>query len=192
MINYIWGFFITIGITYSLYKGININSQILLSSSKTIDLILTLIPIMCLWLGIMNIAKESGLLNKLTHFITPILRKLFPELKKNSPALPLMATSIIMNLFGLGNAATPFGLKAMKSLKEENHNKNEASNSMITFLVITTSGLTLIPTTVIAIRSSAGSPNPTSIIIPCIIVSIISLTLGLILNRIIIKLSKGG
>lgn len=190
MISYIWGLFIIIGIIYSFIKGVNINNEILSSCVSSTELILKLLPVMCLWLGIVNIAKESGLLEKLSNLVRPILRKIFPELKKDSQSFSYIASTIIMNLFGLGNAATPFGLKAMKELQKENPNKEVASNSMITFLIIVTASVTLIPTTVIAFRVSAGSSNPTSIITPTIIVSFSSLILGLLINKIFIKVGK--
>ena len=112
-------------------------------------MIIKIFPVMALWLGLMNIAKNSGLLDKLSKKISPILKFLFPEIPKNHESLNYISSNIIANMFGLGNAATPFGLKAMKSLQKLNKNKDIASRSMITFLVINTSGVTIIPTTII-------------------------------------------
>lgn len=190
MINYIWGIFILGGIFYSFIKGVNINNEILLSVTNSIELIIALLPIMCLWLGIMNIAKKSGFLDKISNLVRPLLSKLFPEIPKNSNSFSYIASSIIMNVFGLGNAATPFGLKAMKELQKENKNKEVASRSMITFLVITTASVTLIPTTVISLRVASGSSNPTSIVGPSILVSFLALFFGLILDRIFNRLGR--
>jgi len=186
MINYIWASFIIIGIIYSVItNSFNIlNEEILASSKTTLDLILKLFPMVALWTGIMNIAKTSGLLNNFANKLSPLLKKLFPEIPDNHESLGFIASNIVVNMFGLGNAATPFGLKAMKSLQELNKDKTTASRSMITFLVLNTSGLTLIPTTVISLRMAYNSANPTEIVITSIIATICSTIVGLIADRI--------
>ena len=136
MINYIFASFFIIGILYSFYTNTNISNEMLIASSKSIEIIFTMIPIMCLWLGIMNIAKKSGLLDKLSKLITPFLKIIFPEIPKNSPCFSYISINIIMNMLGVGNAATPFGLKAMKELDKDNKDKNRASEGMITFLIL--------------------------------------------------------
>lgn len=190
MINYIWGFFLIIGIFYSFLTGTTpkINNTILTSTSSSIDMILKLLPMMCLWLGLMNIAKESGLLNIISNKISKVVKIIFPDLPQNHESISLIASNLTMNILGLGNASTPFGLKVMKSLQELNHKKDTASRSMITFLVINTASITLIPTTIISIRYLHNSANPSKIIIPCIITSTITLSFGLILDRIIYNL----
>lgn len=189
MINKIWAFFIIIGILFSLFTGnIDIiNKEILTSSKTALDMIINIFPVMALWLGIMNIAKSSRLLNKFSKFISPLLCKLFPDIPKNHESLSFISSNIIANMFGLGNAATPFGLKAMKSMQELNDKKNTASNSMITFLVLNTSGLTLIPTTIISLRMLYNSINPTEIVFACILATICSTIAGLIIDRILSK-----
>jgi len=186
MINKLWIFFIISGSLYLIINGKAdvLNSQILSSGKTTLDLILQIFPLIAIWLGIMNIAKESGLLKKASSFLSPILLKIFPEIPKGHESLGFISSNIIANMFGLGNAATPFGLKAMKSLKELNKEKDEASRSMITFLVINTCGVTLVPTTIISLRMMHDSTEPTSIVGPCIIVSFLSLVIGLIIDRI--------
>lgn len=189
MIQKIWGFFIVVGITFCLITSkIDIlNEEILESAKSSLDMIIKIFPMMALWLGIMNIAKESGLLKKLSNLLTPILSKLFPEIPKSHESLSFIASNIIANMFGLGNAATPFGLKAMKSLQELNKKKDTASRSMITFLVLNTSGLTIVPTTVISLRLLHDSSNPTEIVSCCILATILSTAGGLIIDRIIAK-----
>lgn len=189
MINKIWAFFIILGILFSLITGnIDIINKEILNSSKTaLDMVISIFPVMALWLGIMNIAKESGLLNKFSKFISPLLCKLFPDIPKNHESLSFISSNIIANMFGLGNAATPFGLKAMKSLQELNDKENTASNSMITFLVLNTSGLTLVPTTIISLRMLYNSTNPTEIVFACILATICSTIAGLIMDRILSK-----
>jgi len=192
MINYIWASFIIIGIVYSVItNNFNIlNEEILASSKTTLDLILKLFPMVALWTGIMNIAKESGLLNSFANKLSPLLKKLFPEIPDNHESLGYIASNIVVNMFGLGNAATPFGLKAMKSLQDLNKDKTTASKSMITFLVLNTSGLTLIPTTVISLRMAYNSANPTEIVITSIIATICSTVVGIIADRIFSKRNR--
>lgn len=185
MINKIWAGFIIVGILYSLLTG-NIeviNNEILDCTKTSLDLIMKIFPVMALWLGIMKIAETSGLLSKLSEKLSPVLGKLFPEIPKNHESLSLIASNIIANMAGLGNAATPFGLKAMKSLQEINEKKDTASRSMITFLVLNTSGVTIIPTTIISLRLLYGSLNPTEIVLPCIIATFFSSLFGLLLDR---------
>ena len=183
MINYIFASFFIIGILYSFLTNTNISNEMLLASSKSIELIFTIIPIICLWLGIMNIAKKSGLLEKLAKKITPILKLIFPEIPKENPAFSYISINIIMNMLGVGNAATPFGLKAMKELQQLNNNKDTASRSMITFIVLNTAAVTIIPTTIISLRILNKSINPMEIVPYIIITSTLSCTIGLIIDR---------
>ena len=184
MINYIFALFFVLGISYSLITGnLDIGNYLLTSSHTGIELILSIIPIMCLWLGIMNIAKKSGLLDKLALVLNPILKIIFPEIPKNSPCFSYIGTNIIMNMLGLGNAATPFGLKAIKEMQEINIEKDTASRSMITFLVMNTASVTIMPTTIISLRMLYGSITPESIIPYIIITSSLSCLVGLIIDR---------
>ena len=184
MINYLFAFFFIIGIIYSLITGnLDISNYLLDSSKKGIELILSIIPIMCLWLGIMNIAKKSGLLDKLAKVLTPILKVIFPEIPKDSPCFSYVGTNIIMNMLGLGNAATPFGLKTIKEMQKLNKNKDIASRSMITFLVMNTASVTIIPTTIISLRMMYGSINPEAIIPYIMITSSLSCLFGLLIDR---------
>lgn len=186
MINYLFASFFIIGIIYSLLTGnTSISNEMLLASNKGIELILSLMPIICLWLGIMNIAKKSGILDKLAHFLTPLLKIIFPEIPKDSPCFTYIGTNIIMNMLGLGNAATPFGLKAIKEMQELNDNKDTASRSMITLLVLNTASVTIIPTTIISLRMLYGSITPESIIPYIIITSTLSCMIGILLERIL-------
>ena len=184
MINYLFASFFIIGIIYSLITGnLNIGSEMLNASHTGIELIMNIIPIMCLWLGIMNIAKKSGLLDKLSEMLTPILKKIFPEIPESSPCFSYIGTNIVMNMLGLGNAATPFGLKAIKEMQEINPQKDSASRSMITFLVMNTASVTIMPTTIISLRMMYGSISPESIIPYIIITSSLSCLIGLIIDR---------
>lgn len=146
-------------------------------------MIVDIFPVIALWLGVMNIANKSGLLDKMSKLFNPILKMLFPEIPKNHESLNYISSNIVANMLGLGNAATPFGLKAMKSLQEINSNKDTASRSMITFLIINTAGVTIVPTTVISLRMHHGSINPTEILGATLITTFISLIFGILIDR---------
>ena len=192
MINKIWFSFIFVGITYGFISGniSAVNEEIITSAKKSLDIFINIFPVIVLWLGIMTIASDSGLLNKISNILYPILGKIFKDIPKNHESLGYISSNIAANILGLGSAATPFGLKAMKSLQELNDNKDTASHSMITFLLLNTSGLTLVPTTVISIRMLYKSINPTSIITSTILATLISTISAIILDRIFYKVSK--
>ncbi len=156
MLNKLWPVFIIISFIYGLlnFNMDQLNNSIFESCKQTIEMILNFMGVMCMWNGIMEIIKETTLINKITKCLTPIMKFLFPDIRKESKAYAEISMNIVANLLGLGNAATPLGLKAIKSLQEENKNKNELSNSMIMFIVLNTMSIQIIPTTVIAIRSS--------------------------------------
>lgn len=184
MITYLWSILFIIGIIYGFITKTNISNIMLSSSNESINLILSIIPVTCLWLGIMKIASDSGLLSKIAKILSKYLKYIFPEIKDNYEALSYIAINIVMNVLGLGNAATPFGLKAMTELQKINKNKDIASRSMITFLIINTSSVTLIPTTVISLRILYNSINPIEIVPYVIIISSLSCLIGLVLDRI--------
>lgn len=191
MVNKIWGFFIIIGIIFCLFTdNVDvINNEILNSCKTALDMTFKIFPVMALWLGIAKIAEVSGLLKKLSLKLSGILKFIFPEIPKGHQSLSYISSNIIANMFGLGNAATPFGLKAMQSLQELNTKKDTASRSMITFLVLNTSGVTIIPTTIISLRMMYGSVDPTGIVFPCIIITFTSTFIGLIIDRILARIS---
>lgn len=192
MVNKIWAFFIISGILFSLFSHQLplINEEILNSTKVSLDMMLKIFPVMALWLGIMKIAEKSGLLKKMSKTLSKGLKYLFPEIPKDHESLSYIASNIICNLFGLGNAATPFGLKAVDSLQELNPKKDTASKSMITFLVINTSGLTIIPTTILSLRMLHKSVDPSAIIFPCFLATLISTAVGLTANYMIGKWAK--
>lgn len=187
MVNKIWGWFIIIGIVFSVFFGkvAGINNEIIAVCKTSLDMLFKILPMIVVWMGIMNIAQTSGLLSKISKLTSPVLGKLFPEIPKGHESLAFISSNVIVNMFGLGNAATPFGLKAMRSLQELNPKKDTASRSMITFLVLNTSGMTLIPTTVISLRAMYGSSNPTRIIVPAILATMVATIGGLLMDRIL-------
>lgn len=184
MINYIWGFFIVVGVLFSIINGSgSITNSMLLSGSKAIDMILGIVPLMCLWLGTMKIAEEAGLLDIISNKLSKVVKILFPEIPEGDKAIGYISSNVVMNMLGLGNAATPFGLKAMSELKRLNNNSDVASRSMITFLVINTASVTIVPTTVISLRLANGSINSTEIVPVTIITTFLSTFLAILLDR---------
>ena len=190
MISLIFGIFLIVGIIYSFLTGntSTINETLITSGEAAIEIALKMIPLLCLWLGIMKIAEESGLLAKVSKIMSKLIKPLFPELESDGEAIGYLGSNIAMNMLGLGNAATPFGLKAMNCMQEENKEKDTATRSMITFLVMNTASVTLIPTTVISFRALNGSINPTEIVGACMIATILSCSFGLLMDRICYKL----
>ena len=184
MVSYIWLFLILIGIGFSALTGNldTINDSILTNGTKALDLMLSILPIIVLWTGIMKIAEVSGLLRKFAKLMEPILSRLFPSVPKDNPALGFIASNIAANMMGLGSAATPFGLKAMSELQKINDKKDTASVAMIIFLVLNTAGVTIVPTTVLALRIATGSNNPSEIILPGVIATFCSSIGGLLLD----------
>ncbi len=189
MVGYIWAFLIGIGIIYSFFSG-NIgvvNESILAGVNEALDLILNLLPVIVLWTGILKIAEVSGLLDKFAHLLRPFLKRLFPSVPEDNKALGYISSNIAANMLGLGSAATPAGLKAMNELQKINPKKDTATPAMITFLILNTAGVTLIPTTILALRVAYNSQNPGEIIMPAIIATTISSIAGLTLDYFIRK-----
>lgn len=185
MINLVWFLLVVLGLSFSFFSRNNNMSDIILNTSyETLDMIKTIGPLIVLWCGVMNIADKSGLLLKFSKILTPILKKLMPSVK-NEKAFLYISSNIAANMLGLGSVATPAGLKAMKELNIDNKNNSTASDGMITFLVLNTSGVTIIPMSVIALRMGYGSIDPGKIIIPSIIATLVSSISGLTLDYMI-------
>lgn len=182
MLNIIWAALIIVGFSVGALTGNinNVTNAAIESAKSAVELALGLIGVMALWLGIMKIAEDSGLIKLISKALKPIMIFLFPDVPETHPAMGAMIMNISANILGLGNAATPFGLKAMEELQRLNKYKDTATNAMVTFLAINTSSVTLIPATTIAILAAAGAPNPTEIIGPTIISTTISTTAAII------------
>ncbi|PFN78824.1 spore maturation protein [Bacillus sp. AFS076308] len=185
MVNYIWVAMTIIGIVFALINGNMeaVNKAVFDGAKEAVTLCIGLISVLVFWLGMMRIAEESGLLQKLTKLFRPIVKRIFPEVPANHPAMGYILSNMISNMFGLGNAATPLGIKAMEELKKLNRGKTEASRSMVTFLAINTASITIIPTTVIAIRINYHSASPTEIVVPTIFATILSAIGALLIDR---------
>lgn len=192
MINYIWGSFIVIGIVFSVVTGniSGINNEIIGSGNKSLELFMSMFPLMIVWSGIMNICKDAGILDMLARKMKPLFKIIFPELDSDDEALSYIASNLTINMLGIHNASTPFGLKAMELLQKKNKDKQRATRSMITFLVLNTSGVTLIATDVIAIRSLYNSVNPTFILLPTIIITITNTVFALLFDRFLWKVCR--
>lgn len=185
MVNYIWAGLAIIGIIYAMLNGTmeEVNQALFSSAQEAVTLVLGLVSVLIFWLGLMRIAEKAGILSVLAKVFKPFITRLFPEIPKDHPAMGYILSNFIANLFGLGNAATPMGIKAMEEMKKISQS-NRASRSMITFLVINTSSLTLIPTTVIAIRIQYESSAPTEIVGTTIIATLLTTIVAIIVDRI--------
>ena len=192
MINYIWCGMIIIGIIVGTLTGnIEAVSTAAIEWAETaVELSLGLIGVMALWLGLMKIAEEAGIVRGMGLLMKPIMVKLFPEVPADHPAMGSIVANMAANFFGLGNAATPLGIKAMQELQDLNENKDEASNAMVMFLAINTSSITLISSSIIAYRSAAGAANPADVIGPTIIATAVSTTVAIIACKVLEKLPK--
>lgn len=190
--NYIFYFLIVISIIAGAINGKldDVVNAILQGAELSVKVAFSLIGIMAFWLGMMKIAKQCGLIEFIAKLIKPITKRLFNEIPENSPAIGDIAMSFTANAFGLANAATPIGIKAMEELQHHNKEKASASNSMCLFLAMSTAGFQLVPATVIAILIGIGYPNPTSIIAPTLLVTTIAFVSAIILAKIFQKLWK--
>ncbi len=210
MLNYIWALMIAVGVLYGAFTGhIEAVSNAALDSAKeAVDLCITMVGVMGLWVGLMEIAKNSGLIARMTRGIQPFVSFMFPRLPKNHAAREYISTNIIANVLGLGWACTPAGLKAMEALQELNEEECErnrkktpglppggregrpgfdpgvASNEMCTFLILNISSLQLIPVSIIAYRSQYGSASPTAIVGPAIVATFVSTLVGVVFAKI--------
>lgn len=155
------------------------------SARSAIDYLIGLAAAMVLWMGLNRVAEKAGLMEQLARAITPVLGPLFPSLPKNHPATAAIAMNVAVNLLGLGNAATPFGLKAMVELQKLNNRPDTATASMCTLLALNTSSITLVPATVIALRAAAGSTDPSGIIVPTFMATAFGALTALTLDRLL-------
>ena len=173
------------GVLVGLFTGNGevISKSIINSADSTVNMVIGLVGLMCFWCGVMKVAEKSGLTNKLAKVLRPILKLIFKEASKDEKALGAIVMNITANMMGLGNAATPFGIKAMQEMDRLNKEKGVASNDMSLFLVLNAACIQFIPSTVISIRAASGSDNPGSIILPVLIASTIAAITGVILCK---------
>lgn len=192
MINKIWCFFIIISVVFSILSGNleNLNQSIFSSITDTTQMAINLLGSMCFWCGIIKIISETSLQEKLKKIIHPMNKKIFKNIDKNSEAYKNISVNMVTNMLGIGNAATPAGLKAVDELEKINPNKNKLSDEMVMFIAINTASLQIIPTNVIAIRSSLNSVNPSGIIVGVWFSSIMTFISIIILTKIYLKLRR--
>lgn len=188
--NYVWFLIIFISIISAIYTGKvdDMVNSIWNGAQKSIEISLYLAGIMAFWLGIMKIAEKSGLVNFVAKLLLPFARKLFPDVPKDNPAIGDIAMNISANAFGLANAATPIGIKAMEELQKLNKDKNSASNAMCTLLAMNTAGFQIVPATVIAVLAACGSANPTEIVLPTLVVTTIAFLSAIIAVKVLEKI----
>lgn len=184
MLNIIWLLLLVSGILVAAFNGnIEVVTEAALGAAKgAVEVCFDLVGVMALWLGIMKIAEAGGLVQSLAKLLKPITVRLFPSVPSNHPAMGTIILNLSANMLGLGNAATPFGMKAMQELQELNGDSNEASEAMCTFLALNTSCITLIPATIIAVRLSFNSANPTEIVGACIFATAFSMIIAVSLD----------
>lgn len=192
MLNKLWPAFLIISIIFAILNGKigELNSSIFESANSAVQLTITLFGTLCFWNGIMQIAIKSSLVDTICKILNPLIKILFPEIKKGGKTHKEISMNIIANMLGLGNAATPLGLKAMQSMQDENQNKDKLSNSMVMFIIINTASIQIIPTTVIAIRNSLNSVEPSKIILPVWLVTICAAASAVLAGKIITKFVK--
>lgn len=192
MLNILWPIFILISIIYAILSGNveNINNGLFESIESVVSFSLTLVGITCFWTGIMEIASKTTTLEFLSKLLQPIMKILFPTLKKENSSSKSIVMNMVANILGLGNAATPLGLKAMDDLQKEEKCKKKLSDNMMMLIVLNTASLQIIPTTVLAIRSSLGSTNPNIIIFPVWISTICAAIVGIIATKLLIRVNK--
>ena len=182
MINKIWFFMIAFAVAFAATNGKleALNLEIFASLKSSLDLALGLLGSMMLWCGVLKVAEKAGLVEKISQIIRPVIGFIFKDIPAKGDAMGAIIMNITSNMMGLGNAATPFGLKAMEELQKLNNKKDRATNAMCRFLVINSAPICIIPSTVISIRASMGSQNPGAIILPSIISSSFAIIIGVI------------
>ena len=187
MLNYIWFGLMAVALVVAAFNGTaDAVTKGAIDSAKTaVEIALGLIGIMTLWLGMMSIAEASGMVTLLGRALRPVLRWLFPELPPDHPANGAIVVATAANMLGLNNAATPLSIKAMEELQELNPRKDTASNAMVTFMALTTSGVQLIPATMIGVLVAAGSQNPTAIISTSLIATAIGTAAAVIAAKVL-------
>lgn len=184
MMNYIWGFMLIIGITFSVINGktAEFTDGLMKSCTEAVRFIISLAGIMAVWSGLMKIAEESGLIRKISGAVKPLMSFLFPH-EKNEQTIAMMIMSFMANIFGAGNSATVFSLKAMELLDKDNPSPSYASNAMCMFVSLSMSMIQLVPIAIIKIRNDLNSQNPEDIILPSIIAGLISMIISVLICK---------
>ena len=194
MLNYIWFGLMAIALVVAAFNGTAeaVTKGAVESAKTAVEIAIGLVGIMTLWLGIMRVAEAAGLVTLLGRALRPVLRWLFPEVPAEHPAAGAIVLSVAANMLGLNNAATPLGIKAMEELQTLNEKKDTATNAMVTFMALNTSGVQLIPATMIGVLAAAGAKNPTVIIAPSIIATFIGTVAAVIAAKLLQRFYPNG
>jgi spore maturation protein A len=192
VVNVVWLVLIVAGVVVSgvHHSMLPVTEAIVTGTEKSVEVAFGFIGIMALWLGLARIAEESGLMRGLSRFMMPLVSRLFPGIPPDHPAMGSMLMNVVANIFGMGSAATPFGLKAMGELQTLNQDKDRASANMITFIALNTASLCLVPATVVALRVAAGAKNPTTIVGPTIIATAFAMIVAIGADRVVRRWNK--
>jgi spore maturation protein A len=187
MLNYIWFGLMAVALVVAAFNGTAeaVTKGAVDSASTAVEISIGLVGVMTLWLGIMRIAEAAGLVTTLGRALRPFLRWMFPEIPAGHPASGAVVVAVAANMLGLNNAATPLGIKAMEELQELNGDKDTASNAMVTFMAMTTSGVQLIPSTMIGVLAAAGSMSPTAIIAPSLVATFVGTVAAIIAAKLL-------
>lgn len=183
--NKVWFGLIIIGLVFSIYTGKpeTVTNVLLYDIQKSVDLILSLISVMAFWSGLMRIVEKSGILNRLSYLLKPLIKLLFNDIQNNTKAVNAVIMCIAANMFGIGNSATALGIKAMEEMQKTNKNKKVALNSMCMLLVINMSSIQLLPLSIIKMRADAGSSDPTDIILPTLVATTFSTIVAILFAK---------
>lgn len=187
MLNYIWGGMILISLVVSVFTGRveQTAAAAVDGAASAVENCISLLGIMCFWTGIAKIGERAGTVKIFSRVLRPVTRRIFPRLKEGGAAMNAIVLNIIANILGMGNAATPLGIKAVKELNKLNRNGRAATNEMCMFVVLNTASVQLIPTTVISMRAAWGSQTPGEVIVPIWIVSFCALTVGIVVTKLL-------
>ncbi|MBR3817206.1 MAG: spore maturation protein A [Clostridia bacterium] len=185
MMNLIFPAMVIISFASAIATGrmAELSAAVVTGGSAAVDLLLTLVAVMCFWGGVMEIAEQSGMTKGLSRLVSPLLRFIFPRLRKEKYILEAISLNVSANMLGLGNAATPLGIESMKRLQEINPDTARASDEMVVFVVMNTAAMRIIPTTVAALRGQYGSAEPMAILLPSLLTSASALAVGLTVAR---------
>ncbi len=192
MIKYIWAAMIVIGVAAGIATGgaEAVSDAVLSGAKDAAELCLSMIGVYALWLGILNIADASGIIKSITKIAEKPVSKLFSGIKRGSQTVAYITMNLVANMLGMGNAATPFGLKAMDELQKENPHPETATHDMCTFIILNTASVQLLPLSIIAVRSAAGSKSPADIVLTSFIATLFTAVFGVTLGKIIAARQK--
>lgn len=192
MMNYVWAGLMLVSILFGACTGRmqQVTDAVYSGGTAAVEMALTLAAVMMVWGGLMRVAEKAGVTAAISKILSPVLGFLFPGMKKDGPAARAISMNVSANLLGLGNAATPFGIEAMRRLQEENPLKDTASRHMITFVVLNTASIQLIPTTIAGLRAKYGSVSPMDIMPAIWLASTIALIAGQVINRVLAARSE--